>query len=210
MTKRIRFVTGGVALLAAALFLSTQVVAQEAKAPPKPPGEQDMAEMMAKWKELNAKGPEHEKFKDMVGNWDTVTKMWMEPGAEPTLTEGTAVFRLILDGRYIEQKFKCMMMDEPFEGRSLEGYDRFKKKFVSIWMDNSSTGIFMSEGTADETGKVCTYYGKMDDPMTGQKDKVVKSIAREIDKDHVVFEMYEEKPGAGLVKTMEISYTRKK
>jgi len=192
----------------AALFLSTQVVSQE-KAAPKPPGEQELAEMMAKWKALNAKGPEHEKFKDMVGTWDTETRMWMGP-AEPTVVNGTAVFRLILDGRYIEQRFKCMMMGEPFEGRGLEGYDRFKKKYVSIWMDSDSTGILMIEGTTDETGKVTTYTGKMDDPMTGQKDKPVKSIAREIDKDHVIFEMYEDKPGVGEVKTMEITYTRRK
>ncbi len=165
--------------------------------------------MMAKWKALNAKGPEHEKFKDMVGTWDTETRMWMGP-AEPTVVNGTAVFRLILDGRYIEQRFKCMMMGEPFEGRGLEGYDRFKKKYVSIWMDSDSTGILMIEGTTDETGKVTTYTGKMDDPMTGQKDKPVKSIAREIDKDHVIFEMYEDKPGVGEVKTMEITYTRRK
>lgn len=208
MTERARLVTGGVALIVAALFLSTQVVSQE-KAPPQPPGEQDMAEMMAKWKALNAKGPEHEKFKDMVGTWDTETKMWMGPG-EPSVVNGTAVFRLILHGRYIEQRFKCMMMGEPYEGLGLEGYDRFKKKYVSIWMDSDSTGILMIEGTTDETGKVTTYTGKVDDPMTGQKDKPVKSIAREIDKDHVVFEMYEDKPGAGEFKTMEISYTRRK
>ena len=208
MTKRARFVTGGVALLVAALFLSTTVVSQE-KAPPQPPGEQDVAEMMAKWKALNAKGPEHEKFKDMVGTWDTVTKMWMGPG-EPEVAKGTAVFRLILDGRYVEQKYKCMMMGEPYEGLGLEGYDRFKKKYVSIWMDSDSTGIFMIEGTTDETGKVTTYTGKMDDPMTGQKDKAVKSIAREIDQDHVIFEMYEEMPGVGEFKTMEITYTRRK
>ena len=209
MTKRARFVTGGIALLAAALFLSTTVVSQE-KAPPQPPGQQDMEEMIAKWKALNAKGPEHEKFKDMVGTWDAETKMWMGPDAEPMVTKGTAVFRLLLDGRYVEQKLKCMMMGEPYEGLGIEGYDRFKKKYVSIWMGSDSTGIFMIEGTADETGKVTTYHGKMDDPITGQKDKVVKSIAREIDKDTVVFEMYDNIPGVGEFKNMEIKYMRRK
>lgn len=208
MTRQTRLVTGGVALLAAALFLSTQVVSQE-KAQLQPPGELDMAEMMAKWKELNAKGPEHERFKDMVGTWDTETKMWMGPG-EPEVSKGTAVFRLILDGRYVEQKYKCDFMGEPYEGLGIDGYDRIKKKYVSIWLGTDSTGIFMAEGTADETGKVITYLGRMDDPMTGQKDKLVRSIIREIDKDHVLFEMYEEMPHVGEVKTMEISYTRRK
>jgi hypothetical protein len=209
MKGHARVVASAVALLAAALFLSTQVVSQE-KAQPQPPGQQEMDEMMAKWKELNAKGPEHERLKNWVGTWNTEMKMWMGPDTEPMVSKGTAVFHLILDGRYVEQKYRCDMMGEPYEGLGIDGYDRIKQKYVSIWMGTDSTGIFMMEGTMDETGKVCTYYGKMDDPMTGQKDKVIKSIAREIDKDTVVFEMYDNIPGVGEFKNMEIKYMRRK
>lgn len=207
MRKRSKYVVGGVVLLAMTLLVSTRVLSQE-KA--KPPVEDEMAEMMAKWKQLNAKGPEHEKFKGMVGSWETETRMWMAPQTPPMVSQGTAEFRLILDGRYIQQMYKCPMMGEAFEGLGIEGYDRVKQKYVSIWLDNSGTGIFLTEGTMDESGKVCTYHGKMDDPMTGQKDKVVKSVAREINKDKVVFEMYDTMPGVGEFKSMEITYTRKK
>ena len=207
MTKHARLVVGAVALAAVILFVSTQVLSQEK--PGQPPAG-DWEQMMAKWKEMNAKGPEHERFKDMVGPWETVTKSWMAPNAEPMVSKGMAHFRLILDGRYVEQKYRCDTADGVFEGLGLEGYDRFKQKYVSIWMDNMSTGIYMSLGTVDETGKVFTYYGKMDDPMTGQKDKVVKSVARVIDDDHVVFEMYDKIPDVGEFKNMEIVYTRKK
>ena len=209
MTKRARLVTGGVALLAAAMFLSTQVVSQE-KTTPQPPGQQEMEDMMSKWKAMNAKGPEHEKFKDVVGTWDTETTMWMAPNTEPMVCKGVAEFRLILDGRYIQQSYKTMMMGEPYEGIGIEGFDRIKQKYVSIWMGTDSTGIFMMEGTADDTGKVVTYVGKMDDPLTGQKDKPYKSIAREIDKDTAVFEMYEGTPDGGEFKNMEIRYMRRK
>jgi hypothetical protein len=206
MTKRSGFLAGGAALLAAALFLSARVVSQE-KGEAQPSKEE---EMMAKWLALNAKGPEHAKLAKAVGTWDTVMKMWMAPGTEPTVSRGTAEFRLLLDGRYLEQKYKCEMPEGAFEGLGIEGYDRVKNRYVSVWMDNMSTGIFMSEGTADETGKVFTYYGKMDDPFTGQKDKVVKSVAREIDPGKVIFEMYDNIPGVGEFKSMEITYTRKK
>jgi hypothetical protein len=72
------------------------------------------------------------------------------------------------------------------------------------------TGIFYSEGTADETGKVFTYIGKMDDPFTGEKDKEMKSVAREISKDEVVFEMYEKRPEVGEYMSMELTYKRRK
>ena len=209
MKRQTRLVTVGVALLAAGLLLSTTVVSQE-KDQPQPSGQQQMEDMMAKWKALNAKGPEHEKLKDMVGTWDIDAKMWMAPDTEPVTSKGTSVCRLILDGRYVEQKYKCDFMGEPYEGLGIDGYDRIKQKYVSIWMGTDSTGIFMMEGTMDEAGKVCTYYGKMDDPMTGQKDKVIKSIAREIDKDTLVFEMYDNLPGVGEFKSMEMKYTRRK
>jgi hypothetical protein len=203
-----RLLAGVAGLVAVALVVSTQVVSQE-KAP-QPPGEPPWAQAMAKWQELNAKGPEHQKFVEMVGTWETESKMWMAPGAEPMLSKGTAEIRLLFDGRYVEQRYKCDMGDRPFEGLSIEGYDRFKKKYVSIWIDNMGTGIFVSEGTADASGKVCTYFGKAHDPMTGEPDKVVRSVAREISPDKVVYEMYDRPAGQDEFKTMEIVYTRKK
>ena len=211
---------GAMLLLAGCCFLNARVDAQQTPQGEKPanekkavqaPADQDpMAEMMAKWKELNSKGPEHERFKKMEGVWSTETKMWMAPDTEPMISTGSAKFRLILDGRYVEQKFTCDMMGEKFEGIGIDGYDRIKKKCVSIWMDNQSTAILMSEGTADETGKVTTYYGKMDDPIAGVKDKVVKSVAREIDENKVIYEMYDTTPDGKEFKTMEITYTRDK
>ena len=203
-----RVLIGSVALLAVVLLVPAQVMGQEEKGAP-PSSEAAMADMMAKWQALNAKGPEHEKFEQMVGTWETETKSWMFPGTEPMVSTGTAEFRLLFNGRYIEQKFKCKMGEAAYEALGLEGYDRIKKKYVSIWMDNMSTGIFMMEGTVDESGKVYTYHGKMDDPMTGQKDKAIKSVAREIDANNVVFAMYDTLPDGTQFKNMEITYTRK-
>ncbi len=208
MHNRNRVLVGVAALLVVALFMSTQVASQEQ--PGQKSGADAAAEMMAKWKSLNSKGPAHERFNDMVGTWDIVNKMWMAPGSEPVVSRGTARYRLILDGRYLEQQYKSESMGEMFEGLGIEGYDNYKQKYVAMWTDNQSTGIFLTEGTADPTGKSFTYLGKMDDPMTGQKDKPMKSVARIITDDEVVFEMYDTIPGVGEVITMEINYKRRK
>jgi len=151
MTKRTNGMLALAAVAVVALFVTTQVASQDK--PAQPPEGGEMAEMMAKWAALNAKGPEHERFKEMVGKFDTESKMWMAPGAPPIVSKGTAEFRLILDGRYVEQIFKCDdMMGAPYEGRGLEGYDCVRKKYVSLWLDNTSTGMFVSEGTADAAG----------------------------------------------------------
>lgn len=212
--------------LAAAILLPATIagitaiaVAQQTPEAEKPAGEkagqtpsaQDpMMEMMAKWKDMNAKGPEHEKFKKMEGVWSTEMKWWMSPDSEPTVTTGVAKFSLILDGRFIEQRYSCDWMGDKYEGLGIEGFDRIKNKYVSIWLDNQCTGVFISEGTADETGKVCTYHGKMDDPLAGVKDKVVRSVAREINDNQAIFEMYDTTPDGKEFKSMEITYTRKR
>jgi hypothetical protein len=67
---------------------------------------------------------------------------------------------------------------------------------------------FTSEGTADDGAKVITFAGKMDCPMTGEKDMPVKHVVRIISPDQHVFEMHDPRKGDNS-KMMEITYTRK-
>ncbi len=201
-------------LLAAILLLagceSTEQSISQENTTVQPQEEGDWMDMMIQWQEMNSPGEEHKRLKKMAGTWDVNAKMWFAPEMEPVESKGSSKIRLILGGRYIEQKYECPMMGMPFQGLGFEGYDMIKKKYVSIWMDSTGTGIFYSEGTVDETGKVFTYIGKMDDPFTGEKDKPMRSVAREINDDKVVFEMYETRPDVGEYKSMELTYTRRK
>jgi len=202
-------VTGGIAIAIAGLLVSTQVVSQEKETPRKGTAA-GMQEMMAKWAVVNAKGPEHEAFRNMVGKWDTVTQMWMAPGVPPTESPGQAEFRLILDGRFVEQVYKCQSMGMAYEGLGLTGYDRFKKKYVGIWIDNLCNAMYLSQGAADASGKTFTYYGTVDDPMTGEQDIFTRMVIRELAADKIVMEMYEKRARTNERKTMEIVYTRAK
>lgn len=198
-----------IVLVIAGGVVSSQLISQE-KTEAQPQEEMDWMAMMGQWQEMNQLGEEHERLKKMAGTWDVQSKMWFAPGMDPVVAQGEAEIKLILGGRYAQQNYECPMMGMPYNGMGFEGYDTVKKKYVSIWMDSMGTGIFYSEGTADETGKVFTYIGKMDDPFTGEKDKPMKSIGREINDDKVVFEMYESRPGVGEFKSMELTYTRQK
>ena len=62
--------------------------------------------------------------------------------------------------------------------------------------------------TFDADGKVFTFTGKLDDPMTGEKDKTVKYIVRLISPEKRVFEMHDPSLGQKS-KTGEITYTKK-
>lgn len=79
------------------------------------------------------------------------------------------------------------MMGRPMSGIGFTGYDNLNKKFISFWIGDMSTAMYNSEGGFDQTGKVLTTYGKMDEPMTGKHDKNVKYVWRSVSADKLIF-----------------------
>ena len=102
------------------------------------------------------------------------------------------------------------MMGQTMKGFGYTGYDNFRKKYVGFWIDNMGTGMSTMEGTMDKDGTTLTMLGKMDDPMTGQKDKKVKYVTRMIDHDKHVFEIYDVTAWGDKKPVMVITYTRTK
>ena len=189
------------AALGAALLAGTQAMSQEGQKP----GTPSMEEVMKMYEKLNTPGPEHARFKEAVGTWKTETKMWMGPG-EPSVSYGVSKMETILGGRYMKEHFRCTMMDQPFEGLALAGFDNHRKKYISVWLDNLSTDIMVMEGTFDEATKTGTYVGDYDDPFFGPTK--MKNVVREISKDKHIFEMFKIGPDGTEQKEMEITYTR--
>jgi hypothetical protein len=190
-------------LSAGSLFLGATVAADKEKAAPA-----DKAAMMQKMEELGRPGPEHKALDVLVGDWNVQGRCWMEPGGTPTEQKGTASVKWILNGRFLQEDFNSEFMGKPFKGISVTGYDNMKKKYVGTWIDDMATGIFVTEGTASDGGKVFTFEGKMNDPMTGEKDKPMKYVVRVIDQNKHVAEMHDLSRGANS-KAMEMTYTRR-
>ena len=187
-------------------------------AAPAASGQPDQAEMMKQMMEMAKLNENHKLLADMVGTWSYTVKMWMnpDPNAKPEESKGTAVRKAIMDGRYVVMDVTGKMempgadgkkKQVTFKGMGLEGYDNVKKKFVGTWMDNMGTGIMMSEGDYDSATKTFTYNSEVE-MVPGMKTKV-REVLKMTDKDHMVFEWYEDR-GGQQAKTMEISYTRKK
>ena len=124
------------------------------------------------------------------------------------MSKGSAKFTVLLGGRYVQQEFKADMAGMKFEGIGLSGYDNGQQKYVGTWIDNMSTGIMTSEGTADSTGILLMWTGQMADPMTGKLEKL-RMTTRFIDDNKHVFTMYMKGPDKKEFQTMEITYERK-
>ena len=184
------------------LSLAVPGAAEEPKAPA-------AEEMMKAWAAWATPGEAHAKLARLAGSWTTKTKSWMDPAQPPEETTGTCEFRMVLGGRYLEQRFEGTAMGQPFSGIGFTGYDNVKKKYEAFWIDNAGTGMMIMTGTPDKSGKKTTYTGSMLDPASGKK-VAMKSVDTEVDADNVLFEMWMAGPDGKMAKVMEIAYTRKK
>lgn len=193
-----------------ALLLPSLAFPDDKDKPAAKAADSDMAEAMKKMAEFATPGAGHKALEPLVGEWVVESKMWMGGQGSPmTESKGSASAKWILDGRYLQEEFQGEMMGMPFRGIGITAYDNFRKQYVNIWMDSLSTSIFKSEGSSDTEGKVFTYVGKMDEPMTGEKDKPTKAILRILSADKHVFEMHDLALGEKS-KVLELTYTRKK
>jgi len=168
--------------------------------------------------EMSKLNENHKLLSNLDGNWNFSIKMWMnpDPNAPPQQSKGTATRKSIMGGRYsvmdVTGKMQMpgqdgKMKEMQFKGMGLEGYDNVKKKFVASWVDNMGTGIQFSEGTYDPTARTFTYTSEIE-MMPGVKTPV-REVIKVTDKDHMALEWYENRGGQEM-KTLEITYTRKK
>ncbi|MCU0285595.1 MAG: DUF1579 domain-containing protein [Acidobacteria bacterium] len=168
------------------------------------PEQQKAMEAYAKMGALNEN---HEFLKKFVGEWNATSKAWMMPGQEPVSSEGKAEAELILNGRFLKWRFHGTMFGEPFEGMQVVGYDNLKQKYVTLWIDSSSTAFFLLEGTRQ--GNTITDSGIWPDPATG-KDEKVKSVMTVVGPDELNYELFMVGNDGKEFKSMEIRYLRKK
>lgn len=163
---------------------------------------------MKKAEAAGTPGASHKALEPLVGNWTAEVKCWMAPDAPPMVSKATSKASWAMNGRFVKEEFDGEMMGKPFKGMSLTGYDNMKQKYKTVWIDDMSTGIVSTEGTADTDSKVLTFTGNMDCPATGEKNMAIKQVLRIINSNKHIFEMYDSSKGTES-KTMEITYTRK-
>ena len=113
-----------------------------------------------------------------------------------------------LGGFFLVSEFKGEMAGKPFQGRSLTGYDPFKKKYVGVWVDSMSPGIYNTEGAFDKSGKVLTE--TMEGPCPEGKPMRMRLVTQIKDNDHVHFQMHLRGDDGKEALMLEIAYTRKK
>ncbi len=120
---------------------------------------------------------------------------------------GTATRTMGLDGRVLMEHVKASMMDMPFTGQGMTGYDNVSGKYWSTWTDSMSTGLMVSEGTCDAE-KACSFTGSWNDPI--RKGPVtMRMTTRWTSPATQIFEMHGPGKDGKEMKMMEMTYTKK-
>ena len=193
-------------MLAGSLAMAMPLRSQEAK--PKAPTAEQQA-MMQAWQKAATPGPNHQLLALLAGRWTFATKLWMEPGAPPESSTGTAVYTPLMDGRFIQGEYTGTFGGMPFRGLGLTGYDNVAQHFTATWADNMGTSIMLMTGSYDPATRTFTYKGDMDDMMKPGKKVKVRQVVKVLNDDSHTMEWYETR-GGKEIKTMEIAYTRQK
>jgi len=164
------------------------------------------AEMEAYMK-AGTPGAPHKAMAATAGTYEVKAKSWDAPGAAAREETGTATRTMVLDGRVLVEEFKGSMMGMPFTGHGMRGYDNVTEKNWTTWMDSTSTGLMVSEGTCDAKN-ACTFTGSWNDPV--KKGPVTaRMTSRWTSPTTEVFEMYAPGRDGKEFKMMELTYTRK-
>jgi hypothetical protein len=170
--------------------------------------DQGQEKKMEAYMKIMAVNENHSFLKNFEGKWDVNMTAWMQPGAEPTETQSSGESEMILGGRFLKVNVKGLMFGQPYEGQQILGYDNFKEKFISFWIDSSSTAFYLMEGTFDKEKKAITDVGSWDDPMTGGTIKV-RAVTTLVNENEYTYQMFMVGPDGNEFKSMEYRAIRK-
>jgi hypothetical protein len=171
-------------------IIATPVAGQEKERQATTTGKGEQEKMAPEWLKETVPGEHHKHLEALTGKWNQTIKMRSSPDAEWTESKGVAEYKSVLGGRFVVEEVKCEVFGQPFEWMGFLGYDNSQKKHTAVWVDNFGTGMEYAEGQCDPAGKVITYIGEQDDPMTGSKSKYKWVITVE-SKDKMRIDMHE-------------------
>lgn len=193
-------------LLTMLLLLTTGCAAQNHKTSPAPA--LSFEAMHDAWVKAAAVGPEHQRLATLKGSWKVTSTFWSDPAKKPETSKGSATFTPVLGGRFIKQEYKGSAMGMKMAGLGYLGYDNMKGAYTSSWMDSLSTTSYASEGSYDSTQKTWTFISEVACPFANGEKMAVKDVLKIVDKNHLLFEVFQTRPDGNEMKVLELKYSR--
>lgn len=172
------------------------------------PEPDEMAAMQEAWMKAMTPGVHHKHLQATAGDWEYKSKMWMDPAAPPTESEGTCKREMILGGRYLREEYSGVFMNMPYKGIGITGYDNLAEEYRSVWIDNMGTAVMTGSGQCSDDGATLTLEMEYIDAMT-MEPATMRAVMKLLAPDKMVAEYYGAGPDGEEFKAMEFVFTRK-
>jgi hypothetical protein len=99
-------------------------------------------------------GVEHELLKKFAGEW---TMVMSSMGKE---SRATSAHSMTHGGLWLTSSLEGEIAGQKYSAQRLDSYDAAKKKYISVWVDSTTTSPTVAEGTYDEAKKTLTQTGE--------------------------------------------------
>ena len=154
-------------------------------------------------------GDEHRILAKLAGDFDIQQKEFGEEGKLKGELTGVLTRTMILDGRFLQEEAEVKGKSRTTKIMVTIGFDRRKKKFVSVTVNNQTTLPYVAEGTWDVAKKEITFIDEEFDPITMKLVARTREIHRILSDDEQLIEEYVALGDKSEYRTLEIRYTRK-
>jgi hypothetical protein len=149
---------------------------------------------------------EHEWLQKFVGEWESESKMWHSPDAEPMTAKGSESTRA-LNRFWIVAEGKSEVMGQAVQSVLTLGYDVKKEKYVGTWIDSMTGYLWLYEGTVNDAGTTLTL--ESEGPgMDGSGTTTFREVTEFLSDDHRVFRSSYKDDEGEWVKIVEVHYRR--
>ncbi len=153
---------------------------------------------------------DHGWLKQLVGEWDTQFKMYMQPGQPPAESTGTDSVRALGD-HWILAETRTTMMGAPYNGILSLGYDAVKRRFNGTWIDSFGGHLWVYKGTLNEAGDTLTLETEGPSLLQGpDKTARYREVIQMTGQDSRTFTSSTEAGDGTWVEILTIEYKRKK
>ncbi|MBI5154723.1 DUF1579 domain-containing protein [Candidatus Poribacteria bacterium] len=150
--------------------------------------------------------PEHERLTRKAGVWDVECTLFTGPGQPPF--NYTAVDRAEAVGPFwLIGNFESDAGGFKISGKATTGFDPSLGRYVSTWVDSTTTSLFSFEGSFDESTGVLALEGRGSGPFGNNTP--LRCEETEQDSNHRTFRMFLVQPDGAKVMLFEYRYTRR-
>lgn len=159
--------------------------------------------------------PAHKVLGSLAGDFETTTRMWMKPDAEPVESKGAVSRAALLGGLFLRENYEVKDTPYAHKGEITWGYNTATKKVQYVQLVSTAANMNIYDGEWDEKAKAFVVKSSYKMPWEGVeydvKTRIVLTVESADKQKLEIFSAYEFKGGSiPEYREIEVNYTRKK